>query len=321
MNDHAPRHTLHDRAPPADDIVAEAVAGLAQSPKTLPCKLLYDQRGSELFDRICELPEYYPTRTETAIMQRHAPEMARRIGDRALLAELGSGSSIKTRILLDHLPTLAGYVPIDISREHLMHAAEAIARRYCPLEVTPLCADYTQPFELPAPATAAARTVVYFPGSTIGNFPEPEAQRFLDRIATLVGAEGALLIGVDLRKSPDVLLPAYNDAQGVTAAFNLNILRRLNREAGADFDLDAFAHRAVWNDAESRIEMHLVARRATDATLAGRTFRFAEGETIHTESSCKHTLERFAQLAAAFTVEAVWTDEREWFSVQYLTVK
>ncbi|MFW6059757.1 MAG: L-histidine N(alpha)-methyltransferase [Phycisphaeraceae bacterium] len=312
---------LHDCAPRPDDLLADTLAGLRQSPKTLPCKLLYDQPGSELFDRICELPEYYPTRTEMAIMRDHIADMVRHIGERALLIELGSGSSTKTRILLDHLRRPAGYVPIDISREHLLRSAQQIQQRYRDLEVLPVCADYLQDFDVPAPTQPAARRVVYFPGSTIGNFHEPEARRFLQRIAELVTPGGGLLIGVDLRKDPSILVPAYNDAQGVTAAFNLNILHRLNREFAADIDVAGFEHRAVWNDAQGRIEMHLVARQAQEVTIADQTFRFEAGESIRTECSYKHTPQRFAELADAFDIQHVWTDPAELFSVQYLVAK
>ena len=313
--------SLRDYAPEPDDVIADALAGLRDEPKTLPCKLLYDQRGSELFDQICELPEYYPTRTEMAIMRDHVDEMVRCIGDDALLVELGSGSSMKTHILLDHAPKLAGYVPIDISREHLLASAQRIAAHYTSLEVLPVCADYHQDFAIPQPAQPAQRRVIYFPGSTIGNFHEREAHQFLHRIADLAGPGGALLIGVDLRKSPDVLVPAYNDSRGVTAAFNLNVLHRLNREAGADFDVDGFAHEARWNDPAGRMEMHLVAQRDQAVTMAGDTFHFESGESIRTECSYKHTPQRFAALADRFTVERVWTDADELFSVQYLTVK
>lgn len=312
---------LLDCTPQPDDLLAETLAGLSQSPKTLPCKLLYDQRGSELFDAICELPEYYPTRTETAIMREHAAAMASMIGERALLIELGSGSSAKTPTLLDQLHQPAGYVPIDISREHLLRSARQIQHRYSDLAVMPVAADYLQDFKIPEPPEPAARRVVYFPGSTIGNFHESDARHFLHRIAMLVGPGGGLLIGVDLRKDPAVLRPAYDDAQGVTAAFNLNILHRLKRELGAEVDVDAFEHRAIWNEAMSRIEMHLVARTAQSITLAGRTFSFEPGESIHTECSYKHTPERFTALAEAFEPRQVWTDADELFSVWYLTAK
>ena len=280
---------LHDHAPHPDNLLADTLVGLRQSPKTLACKLLYDQRGSELFDAICELPEYYPTRTEMAIMRDHVDAMVRHISERALLIELGSSSSTKNRILLDYLPRPAGYVPIDISREHLLRSAGAIQQRHPRLRVLPVCADYLQDFDVPAPAQPAARRVVYFPGSTIGNFHEPAARRFLDRIADLAGPGGGLLIGVDLRKDAAVLVPAYNDAQGITAAFNLNILHRLNRELEAGIDVDAFEHRAVWNNDQSRMEMHLVAQWDQDVTVAGQTFHFEAGESIRTECSYKHT--------------------------------
>ena len=216
----------------------EALAGLQQSQKTLPCKYFYDLRGSQLFDQICDLPEYYPTRTEAAIMADHIAEMASVFGPNSLLIEYGSGSSTKTRILLDHLPGLAGYVPMDISREHLHQTADSLALAYPNLEILPLCADYTQKFELPEATRDVKSRVVYFPGSTIGNFHRAEAAAFLCRIADVCGPGGGLLIGVDLRKSPQILELAYNDAQGVTAAFNLNLLSRMNSELGADFDLE-----------------------------------------------------------------------------------
>jgi len=295
-------------------------AGLGGARKTLPCKYLYDARGSQLFERICELAEYYPTRTELAIMEAHAGEMARRLGPRCLLVEYGSGSSRKTRLLLDRLEAPAGYVPIDISRDALAASVRALAEAYPDLEVLPVCADYTEPIELPVPSRPAARRGVYFPGSTIGNFSPAEAQRFLARMARVAGRGGAILIGVDLRKDRRTLERAYDDASGVTAAFNLNLLSRLNRELGADFDPGRFAHRAVWNEAAGRVEMHLVSRTRQSVSVAGRRFAFAAGESIHTENSYKYTLEQFARLAAGagLTVERVWTDPRERFSVQYL---
>lgn len=314
---------LHDLAPEAGDLLAECVAGLRQRPKLLPCKFFYDRRGSALFDAICELPEYYPTRTELAIMRAHVRDIVAQLGPRVLLIELGSGSSVKTRALLDHLHAPAGYVPMDISREHLWQAATRIAEAYPALPVMPVCADYLRPLELPPPARPMdARRVAYFPGSTIGNFHAPAARDFLGRIADLVGPGGGLLIGVDLAKPPDVLLPAYDDAQGVTAAFNRNLLHRINREAGGDFEVDRFAHRAVWNEPMSRVEMHLVAEAEQRVTLGGEPFDFAAGEAIRTECSYKRTLQGFADLAGdRFDVARVWTDARGWFSVQYLVAR
>jgi dimethylhistidine N-methyltransferase len=300
----------------------EALAGLRRPQKTLPCKYFYDLRGSQLFDQICELPEYYPTRTEAAIMADHTAEMASVFGPNCLLVEYGSGSSTKTRILLDHLPDLAGYVPMDISREHLHQTAEGLASAYPDLEILPLCADYTQKFELPEATRAVQSRVVYFPGSTIGNFHRAEAAAFLCRVAEVCGPGGGLLIGVDLRKSPQILEPAYNDAQGVTAAFNLNLLHRMNLELGSDFDLDNFAHQAFYNEAVGRIEMHLLSLNAQTVHLGSEAIEFEEDETIWTECSYKYSLPEFAAMAgtAGFQVRQVWTDSEQKFSVQYLTV-
>ena len=242
-------------------------------------------------------------------------------GPDCLLIEYGSGSSTKTRILLDHLPDLAGYVPMDISREHLHQTAESLASAYPNLDILPLCADYTTPFELPEAARPVRSRTVYFPGSTIGNFHRAEAAVFLRRIAEVCGPGGGLLIGVDLRKSPAVLEPAYNDAQGVTAEFNLNLLHRMNMELGADFDLDGFGHYAFYNEAVGRIEMHLLSLNPQEVHVGGETFRFEEDETIWTECSYKYSLPEFAALAeaAGFCVRKFWTDPDQKFSVQFLT--
>lgn len=311
---------LLDLAPETDSFLEEVVAGLARPRKTLPSKFFYDERGSRLFDRICELDEYYLTRTELALMETHAEAMAARLGPGCLLVEYGSGSSIKTRILLDHLADPAGYVPIDISREHLLRSAADLSAAYPGLPVRPVCADYTQTLTLPDPGGPVRRTVVYFPGSTIGNFEPEEARAFLVQAARVCGPGGALLIGVDLQKDRAVLEAAYNDAEGVTAAFNKNVLARINAELGADFDLDAFDHRAVYDAALGRIEMHLVSLRDQCARVGAHRFAFRRGETICTEYSHKYTLDGFARLAAeaGFAVEQVWTDARDYFSVQYL---
>ena len=303
--------------------LTDALEGLKGTPKTLPCKYFYDKCGSELFDQICGLPEYYPTRTEAGIMADHIEEMAAVFGPDALLIEYGSGSSAKTRILLDHLPHLAGYVPMDISREHLYQTAERLVSAYPRLDILPLCADYTQSFTLPNACRPVQSRIVYFPGSTIGNFHRPEAAVFLTRIAEVCGPGGGLLIGVDLRKSPEVLEPAYNDRQGVTAAFNLNLLARMNKELGADFALDGFAHSAFYDEEIGRIEMHLISLNAQTVHLGGETLRFAEDETIWTECSYKYSLPEFADMAASagFEVRRVWTDAARKFSVQSLTVR
>ncbi len=311
---------LIDLHPEMGSLLEEALDGLTKPQKTLPPKLFYDERGSRLFDRITELDEYYPTRTEISIMERHVGEMVARIGAGAVLVEYGSGSSLKTRVLLDHLESPAAYVPIDISREHLLASARRLAAAYPGLRVMPVCADYTSAFEVPEVEALLARPTVFFPGSTIGNFEPVEAADFLRRVARVVGPGGGLLIGVDLKKNAKVLEAAYDDAEGVTAAFNKNVLRRLNDELGADFDLDHFEHRALFNEVQGRIEMHLVSHADQRVHLNGTSIPFRKGETIHTENSYKYTLDQFAHLASAtgFAVEEVWTDDQVFFSVQYL---
>ena len=314
--------TLLDCAPDLATFRDEVLTGLQSFEKTLPCKYFYDQRGSQLFDLICNLPEYYPTRTEAGIMRDHAEEMAGLFGCDCLLIEYGSGSSTKTRILLDQLPHLAGYVPMDISREHLHQTAAGLAAAYPHLDILPLCADYTTEFDLPDAHHPVRSRAVYFPGSTIGNFHRDQAETFLRQIGEVCGPGGGLLIGVDLKKSAQILEPAYDDAQGVTADFNRNLLRRINAELGADFDLDQFAHRAFYNALAGRIEMHLMSLKTQSVHLGGVTIAFEEEETILTECSYKYSLPDFAALAAAagLTVHKVWTDPEQRFSVQYLTV-
>lgn len=311
---------LHEFEPNIDAFYDEVLRGLQQSRKTLPCKFFYDERGSQLFDRICEIPEYYPTRTEIGIMQANIGEMAALIGTGCRLVEYGSGSSLKTRILLDHAPELESYIPVDISREHLHRSSRSLARSYPRLQVTPVCADYTQEFSLPTPNAKATRNVVYFSGSTIGNFPPTEARQFLARIADVCGAGGGLLIGVDLRKPIGLLESAYNDTQGVTAEFNLNLLTRINRELDGDFDLSQWKHYALYNPYQGRIEMHLVSLRDQQVRIGLSSICFNKHETIHTESSYKYSVDGFAQLAneAGWRVKRVWTDPRSLFSVQYL---
>jgi dimethylhistidine N-methyltransferase len=313
---------LYDFAPDAGNILEEVLAGLRARPKSLPPKLFYDERGSELFAMICRTPEYYPTRTEAAIMREHAGAMASMIGPRAMLIEYGSGTADKTRILLDQLDTPVAYVPIDISREHLLESSSEIASDYPGLAVLPVCADYDQPVDLPSPREPVERRIVYFPGSTIGNFHPDDAVAFLARMARRAGPRGAVLIGVDLKKDPALLNAAYNDTGGVTAAFNLNMLVRLNREIGADFDVERFAHRAFYNEDEGRIEMHLVSEAAQTVTLGRCSIAFTRHESIWTESSYKYSLDGFARLAAraGLRVDRVWTDADTLFSVQYLCV-
>ena len=313
--------TLDDQEPEIATFRAEVAAGLRARPKTLPCKYFYDAEGSRLFDAICELPEYYPTRTELSIMRESASEMATALGRGVRLVEYGSGSSTKTRILLAALEEPAAYVPVDISREHLLAESARLADEMPQLVILPLCGDFTVELELPEPPTPAKRTAVYFPGSTIGNFERDAAAALLRVVREEVGAGGALLIGVDLRKDEERLVRAYDDAAGVTAAFNKNLLVHVNRELGADFELDGFRHEARWVDDPGRVEMHLVSQRAQTVTLAGERFDFEAGESICTEHSHKYTLEDFAALAASagFEVTRVWTDPEALFSVQLLT--
>ena len=321
QNAQRPADQASDAAPPREDFRAEVLAGLARSRKQLPCKFFYDRRGSQLFDQICELPEYYLTRTELQILHDHASEMAELLGPRCRFVEYGSGSSSKTRLLLDELHSPASYVPLDISREHLLESAARICAGYPQLKVYPVCADYTKAFALPD-GEGARRTVIYFPGSTIGNFDPHDARAFLRAAAQRVGIGGGMLTGVDLKKDPSLLHAAYNDASGITAAFNLNLLARINRELDGNFALDRFAHYALYNPRLGRIEMHLVSQAAQTVAAAGRNFAFAEGESIFTESSYKYTLAGFDSLAGAsgWHVERVWTDPLKLFSVQYLTV-
>lgn len=301
-------------------LIDELLRGLTRTPKQLSSAYLYDELGSCLFDRICELPEYYLTRTETGILAEHADEIARLVADQALLVELGSGASTKTRLLLDALPQLAGYVPVDISRSHLMGASQRLRVAYPHLEVLPVCADFTQSFALPSPAHPARRVVVFFPGSTIGNFDPPEAIQLLALVRQIAGTSAGLVIGYDLRKDPAIFERAYNDSAGVTAAFNLNVLARLNRDLGASFDLTAFRHEAVWNEADSRIEMHLISQRDQWARVGGVAIRFTRGERLVTEHCHKYTRESFSAQAraAGWSASAAWSDEKRYFQVEYL---
>jgi len=305
------------------DFLSEVVAGLSQRQKTLPCKFLYDEEGSRLFNEICELEEYYPTRTENQILCDNINEIAGLIGSECRLVEFGSGSSIKTRHLLTHLPNMCGYIPIDISGPQLLESATQLGSEFPGLEINPLETDYCDILEIPNTKRNPRRTVAFFPGSTIGNFDPVAAIPFLRKIAFLCGNNGGLLIGVDRKKPRRILEPAYNDSKGVTAKFNLGILARANRELGADFDLSAFRHRAPYNETEGRIEMHLVSERAQIVHLDSREFSFKEGEYITTEHSYKYTLPGFAGLAlkAGFELVKNWEDRNRLFSVLFLRVR
>ncbi|KWT72484.1 MULTISPECIES: L-histidine N(alpha)-methyltransferase [unclassified Variovorax] len=307
------------RAAPLSDFGRELFEGLSRSPRGISPKFFYDAAGSQLFDRICELPEYYPTRTEMRILTERAPEIAAQIGPHAEVIEFGAGSLTKVRLLLDALHAPRRYVPIDISGEHLEAAAQRLRTDYPHLGVLPVVADYTMPLVLPARGEGLGQRVGFFPGSTLGNFSPDEALAFLQLAQRLLRG-GGLLLGVDLVKDPARLHAAYNDAQGVTAAFNLNLLRRANRELGTDFDLEGFSHAAFYNAPLRRIEMHLASRRAQTVTLDGQRFHFEEGETIHTENSYKFTVDGLQALAvkAGLRPAAVWTDPEQLFSVHWL---
>lgn len=299
----------------------DVVAGLSQAQKTLPCQYFYDAAGSDLFEQITQLPEYYPTRTETAILTAHAGEMAEHLGDQVLLVEYGAGASTKTRILLDALNAPAGYVPIDVSEEFLLHTASVLRADYPDLPVSPVVGDFMIRFGLPQ--QSRGRPVGFFPGSTIGNLSDDEIVQFMSAARDLLGDESQFLLGVDLRKEASILVPAYDDAAGVTARFNLNLLRRINRELDADFDLIRFAHRAIWNEAASRIEMHLESLDAQRVQIGDHTFSFAAGETIHTENSRKFTIDSLTPLfeQTGWKLNKTWLDEKRYFAVLLLSAE
>jgi dimethylhistidine N-methyltransferase len=310
----------HTRARRA--FLRDVLSGLRATPKRLSCKYFYDRRGSELFDRICQLDEYYLTRAELALMDQFAPEMGAQIGARVMLVEYGSGSSVKTRYLLDGLPDPVAYVPVDISGDHLQQTAQELARDYPRVEILPVCADFTQDFALPRSRRTASHAAVYFPGSTIGNFMPEEAAALLRRITQKCGTGGGLLIGIDLKKDVATIEAAYNDRLGVTAEFNLNLLRRINRELGADLNVDQFFHQARYNAELGRVEMHLISRQAQLVTLGGESVEFERGETICTEYSHKYTVDEFAAVAAAagLTLRREWSTKKRECAVLHFAV-
>lgn len=311
---------LLDLEPAEDDLAGDVLAGLAASPKRLPSKYFYDATGSKLFERICELPEYYLTRTELAIMRGKAGEMGAAIGPDVRLVEYGSGAGLKTRLLLQALAEPAAYVPVEISRSALVASVERLADEFPGIEMLPVCADFTQPILLPTPSRAPRRTVVYFPGSTLGNFENAVALRLLKQMRELVGPGGAVLLGLDLKKDPTVIEAAYNDAAGITAEFTLNLLSRLNRELDADFELQHFSHRARYDETAGRIQTDIVSLDAQQVRVAGQPVQFDAGEAMLVEYSCKYNQADIDSLAerAGLGVEQSWTDPDGLFSVQLL---
>ncbi len=311
-----------DFDPASDDFRRALVEGLRKRPRDVPCKFLYDERGSELFEQICDLDDYYSTRTEMSIFRDSIDEIAERVGPEARVVELGSGSGRKTEFVLQQLDHPVSYLPIEISKSALRHCATSIMEACPGLEVTPICADYMQPIDLPESTPEVERTVGFFPGSTIGNFEPDEARAFMGRIADLCGEDGGLIIGVDLVKDRAVMEQAYDDSEGVTAEFNMNLLRRANRELDANFDLEHFEHRAPFNEEYSRIEMRLVSLADQTVHVGDESFNFEEGDYIHTENSYKYQPDDFRELAAEAGFRAVdmWTDEDDYFSVWYLEV-
>ncbi len=302
-------------------MLKEVFEGLTKPQKSLPSKYFYDKKGSHLFDEITELEEYYPTRTEIWILENYVDEIASYLGEEVELVEPGSGSSEKTRILLANMPNICCYVPMDISGDYLFKVAEQLQADYPNIKIMPLQADYTQPFDLPE-YSPTARKVVFFPGSTIGNFRKERIELFMKVMSEMVGKEGALLIGADLKKDQEVLEAAYNDSKEITAAFNKNILSHINHKLGSDFNTGLFDHKSIWNEKDSRIEMHLIVNKSHSVQVNGTVIDFEKGETIHTENSHKYTLEGFAEMVSPwFEVKKVWTDERDYFSVQYLEPK
>lgn len=311
-----------DLQPATSDFLRDAIAGLSALPRTLPCKYFYDERGAALFRQICELPEYYITRAETEILATDGDEIAALLGPRCQIVGLGTGGGRKARALLSQLADPVAYVPIDVDEASLATSATQLATVLPTLEVQPLCTDFLQAFTLPQPKREPERVVVYFPGSTVGNLEPQPACRFLERLVKICRPGGGLLIGVDLQKSPDVIERAYNDAAGVTAEFNLNLLVRANRELGADFEIEKWQHRAVYNALDGRIEMHLISTARQSVRLGEQRFDFERGEWIVTEYSYKHSRDGFIGLArsAGFECRRMWTDRAQLFGLFYCVV-
>jgi dimethylhistidine N-methyltransferase len=313
------RYSARHEAAASDSFADHVVAGLSDTPKWLSAKYFYDAAGSELFEEITRLPEYYPTRTELSILERCAKDISGYVPLSAALVEFGTGSTKKARLVIDAAPQLAAYVPVDISAEFLAAEAAAVRRDVPWIAVLPVAADFTRDFDLPQQIRSRPR-VGFFPGSTIGNFEPEDATEFLRQAGRVLGPGSTMIVGVDLIKDTAVLDAAYNDAAGVTAQFNLNILARMNRELGGNFDLASFRHHAFYNVGHHRIEMHLESRKSQTVTVAGRRFEFRKGETIHTENSYKYTIDSFRALAreAGWRWATTWTDENNYFSVHAL---
>jgi len=313
---------FHDLAPGEESFRDAVLAGFGRVPKRIPCKFFYDARGSALFEEICRLPEYYLTRTEIAILEENSTDIAAQMGPQCRVIEFGSGASQKVRILLHALDQAAAYVPVDISREHLRDAATCLAEDFPSVPVIAVCADYTRPFRLP-PLPGKGKSVGFFPGSTIGNFEPDAAVAFLANYARILGPGGEMLIGVDLKKEADILDLAYDDRAGVTAAFNLNLLERINRELDGDLDIDRFEHVAFYSAAKGRVEIYIRSLADQTVHIAGTRFQFAKDELIHTEYSYKYSVEEFRDLAAraGFRPVDTWTDPAELFSVHYFRLR
>ena len=315
--------TYRDLRPSAQSFGDAVTEGLGRATKSIPSQFFYDDRGSELFERICELEAYYPTRTEIALLRERRDELCRLMGRGCAIVEFGCGSSLKIRALLDAARDAAAYIAIDISKSALISVVRDVAAAFPGLAITAICADYTAPLDVPELAgDHFQKTIGFFPGSNIGNFTPQQAEAFMVTAAAMVGPGGDFIVGVDRRKNKARLEAAYNDRQGVTALFNLNLLERINRELGGDIDIASFRHRAFYNDGEGRIEMHLESMRHQTITIGGREYPFAPGETIHTENSYKYEIDEFRALArrAGFEPVAAWSDAGNLFSIHYLTV-
>ncbi len=305
-----------------DHVLQEIIQSLSKSQKELSCKFFYDEYGSKLFEQISELDEYYLTRTEISILNNNINEISDTVGEEALILELGSGSSRKIRILLDNFKSIAAYIPVDISREFLLESAEKLSGDYKDLKIVPIVADYTRPFTIPEFNIPYSRLVVYYPGSTIGNFTKKQARSFLKQIAGLCGKNSGLLIGIDLKKESEVLERAYNDGKGVTAEFNLNILKNMNSSFGTNFEINKWKHIAFYNEEHGRVEMHLQSLEEQSVRVNGTSISFKKDETIHTENSYKYSIDEFKEMIASFySLENIWSDPENKFAVCYFEAK